>query len=638
VAVLLGYAAALVYRRGTVPSGLSNDAAEEALRGVLLLAQHRLEPITGAIGNTAETLYLYALGISTRLLGPSTLAVQVVSWLTAIGIVLLLVAVVRRVEPSLPAWIPLAAGVSSIWLFHYARAGLRAISAPFFFLLFAYCDLRAEEDRRFTVLEGIVLGAGVYAYTSFRVVPIAWLLLTLFRLARAPDRRAVAKRAFVAAAAAFVVSIPNLVYFARAPREFLSRGAYVMRGGALRNVAATLALPFATFREYDDIAGPHHYFDGIAVSLTTAGVNPVHPLVAVLFVAGVFVLVRDRAARRRLLPLVVPALVVVAVLGPGGPSLTRMLILLPALLVLACAGARRLPRAAAAALFALVLATHAYAYFGRFARNAEAQGFFGRSATPIGERAAELAREGKRVLCVVSKDANIVRYLSGSDWRVAIAEFYQRPFDAAELPRAFDADVTLIERSEALAGAERAFPGSEAGGAEAYRELALQRRAAVGRLFTGTHTRERDEASVQGSRRRVRTVDGVGRVCDGLAVGAVGADAPMEELLPDGEELLAARFGAARLLGVARCARDRPTAPLRTRLALLSLGLSGGEHLLLRHEESAPDAPGGRWRGVRRRRISAAASASQYDDRQESHDPRMHRLFLPLEDSPQAGL
>jgi hypothetical protein len=71
VAVLLVYLAALAFRRDAVPAGLCNDTAEEALRGAILLAERRLEPITSVLGNSAETLYLYLLGLSAGLLGRS---------------------------------------------------------------------------------------------------------------------------------------------------------------------------------------------------------------------------------------------------------------------------------------------------------------------------------------------------------------------------------------------------------------------------------------------------------------------------------------------------------------------------------------------------------------------------------------
>src|SRR5262245_13337174 len=56
--VLVIYALALLYARETVPAGMNNDVAEEALRGVYLVEGHHFEVITFSIGNSAETLYL----------------------------------------------------------------------------------------------------------------------------------------------------------------------------------------------------------------------------------------------------------------------------------------------------------------------------------------------------------------------------------------------------------------------------------------------------------------------------------------------------------------------------------------------------------------------------------------------------
>ena len=282
--VLLAYVAALVFRRDAVPAGLCNDTAEEALRGVILLAQHRFEPITTVLGNSAETLYLYLLGISGRLLGQTTLAIELVSWLFALGVIAMTAAVVRRIEPAIPPIVPVAIAATSVWLFHYARAGLRAISAPLFLLLFVWFAMRAEERRRDAILAGVFLALGVYAYTSFRSVPIAWLLWALWR------RRW--RSAMTTATAALVVSIPNLIFFARAPGEFLLRGAYVVREGKLGNVIATALMPLVYFDEYRDVNGPHHFFDGVSAGLTRANINPVHPLIAILFAWGLFLALR----------------------------------------------------------------------------------------------------------------------------------------------------------------------------------------------------------------------------------------------------------------------------------------------------------------------------------------------------------
>ena len=72
------YAAALMYQRESVPSGMNNDVAEEALRGLYLIEGHHFEVLTFSIGNSAETLYLYLVGVAAHILGPGTPAIQLV--------------------------------------------------------------------------------------------------------------------------------------------------------------------------------------------------------------------------------------------------------------------------------------------------------------------------------------------------------------------------------------------------------------------------------------------------------------------------------------------------------------------------------------------------------------------------------
>ncbi len=444
--VLPLFVAALSYRRDTVPAGLCNDAAEEALRGVLLLAQHRLEPITHVLGNSAETLYLYLLGFSTRLLGPTTLSVQLVSWACAAGVVAMTVAVVGRIDPKVPPLVPLAVASTSIWLFHYGRAGLRAISAPLFLLVFVFFALRAEERRRDAVLAGAALALGVYGYTAFRAGALAGVVWILWRAVRKREWRP----ATALLGTALLVSIPNLVLLAKDPRDFLLRGAYVAKGGEVQNVGATALMPFLYPAQYRDVNGPHHFFDGVSAGLTHAGIHPVHPLVAVLFLAGLWMALRRRLGG----PLLLCGACAVLIVGTAGPSLTRMLVALPVVLVLAALAAARLPRWAAAALMLVVAATHAHAYFVRFPADAGAQFNFSPAATPIGQRAAVLTRTGARVLCVLSKDANVVRFLAPG---AAVAEFYFRPYDPRALPDV-DPDVVLVEGHPRFAGVAQAFP------------------------------------------------------------------------------------------------------------------------------------------------------------------------------------
>src|ERR1035438_7063510 len=80
VAIFAAYLAALIYARNSVPDGINNDVAEEALRGLYLVLGHHFEVVTFAVGNSAETLYLYLVGAAAALVGTGTLAIQLVSW------------------------------------------------------------------------------------------------------------------------------------------------------------------------------------------------------------------------------------------------------------------------------------------------------------------------------------------------------------------------------------------------------------------------------------------------------------------------------------------------------------------------------------------------------------------------------
>jgi len=46
---------------------MNNDVAEEALRGLYLVEGRHIEPMTFAVGNSAETLYLYLVGAAAQL-------------------------------------------------------------------------------------------------------------------------------------------------------------------------------------------------------------------------------------------------------------------------------------------------------------------------------------------------------------------------------------------------------------------------------------------------------------------------------------------------------------------------------------------------------------------------------------------
>ncbi len=248
----------------------------------------------------------------------------------------------------------------------------------------------------------------------------------------------------------------------------------------LRQVMWTFLLPLHYPAGYA-VGPPANLIDGVSTSLKAAGLEPVFPLVGLAFFAGAVVAWRQRH-RPAVSFLLIVWLLGSVLLGFAGPSLTRLLLLLPVYLVLAAlaigaalAAFPRLRPAAAAALAAL-LAFEAHAYFFTFAGSAVAQSVYSRAATPIGERAAVLAEEGKRVLAVTSREFNTVRYLThGHEDRVRIVEFYRRHLDPRRLPlREFQPQVLLLEKNPRFERFASVFPPARRTGHPAFDEIRLE--------------------------------------------------------------------------------------------------------------------------------------------------------------------
>jgi hypothetical protein len=458
-AILSAYTAALVLWRDRVPDGLFNDPAQEALRGLYLVEGRHFEAITFSVGHSAETLYLYLLGAMIRLLGPDTIAIQLTTWLFALACILLVWRLTRAVADEIPPWIPALAAASSLWLYHYARSGLRAISAPFFLAAFALLLDRAERrpaSRLPGIICGVVLGLSVYAYTSCRVLPLAFILYAAVRAIAHRDKRQILIRCYgTILVSALFTSIPNLLLLLRQPGEFLLRGSYVVLGNAEGkglNFLWSALLPFHYPDGYRDVSGPGYLFDSVSAALTARGHNPVHFVFAAAMLLGL--VEARRFIEKPVLAFLLSAWITsILALGVAGPSATRFLILLPVYLVLAALGlgslVRKFPPLRSGVLVLMFWAglSEGYTYLFGGGESQAASIYFSSSATPIGKRAANLAAQGRRVLCVLERDKNVVVFLShDQSARVRIVEFYRRPLEPSELPFVeFQPDDLLIE-------------------------------------------------------------------------------------------------------------------------------------------------------------------------------------------------
>ncbi len=413
------------------------------------------------LGNSAETLWLYVLGLSAKILGPTVLAIVVPGAAAAVLTALTVALLVRELEPDPPLASGFLLAAGSTWLFHYGRSGLRAVAAALFCaltgLLLARACRRPARPRLF-FLAGAAAALGTYAYTACRALPVAVLLAVLWFVLRAsPADRPAARMAALAALFGIVlVSVPNFVFLASHPHEFLGRGRYVYVGSAhdrVANTLATLELPFGYPAAYRGQAGNGAAFDadGVSATFTAAGLDPIPPWVALLAALGL-----ARTLLRRLDPPSVYLLgtlaIVLAVLAPAGPSLSRLLVLLPVLLVLAGRGAAAVSalvpsRAAVPLVLGLAGAWGVGTYFRALA-GPDPPPFVAQTATEIGER-ARLASARGPVLCVVSRDANVVRYLAHGT-ATSVVEFFGVPFDPRKAAPPPDVATVLVERNPAL--------------------------------------------------------------------------------------------------------------------------------------------------------------------------------------------
>jgi hypothetical protein len=397
-------------------------------------------------------------------LGPTRTAFLVPSILAAAATLVLVAALVRRVRPPLPVGIALLVPASSLWLFHSGEVGLRASAAPLFLLGACFLlDDRAERDvasRPFAA--GALFGLGVYAYSACRLLPIAWVLHFALRWRRSPAARPALRREARRLLLGFgLVSIPNLLFLLRAPGLLLDRGYYVSRGtplDKLGNVLATFFLPFGTPDRYRVWIGPGHVFDVTGVALTASGLDPFDLVAGPLAVLGLLAWRRGRESASLSFLLVAWAAGGV-LLGLYGPSLTRLLVLLPAWLVFTALGCdallARAPRLKwpLAALLAFSLCLQARAWVSTFGRSEPAALYFHEKATAMAERARDLTAEGKRVIVVSRNGRDVFKYFCWQRieqvFHVAMPEGAPRG-DAVPLA-AFAADVVLVEQTAALA-------------------------------------------------------------------------------------------------------------------------------------------------------------------------------------------
>lgn len=225
---------------GSVPPGLHYDEAFDGLDAYGLL-QTPLQrwPIffNGNFGR--EPLFMYLLALSQAVASPGAVALRIVPALCASLLTPALIWLGWEIGPSLavaPAhrlrfvlWAGIAP-LAALWHLIFARYAIRIELLALALTLVMAALLRAWRTRRarWWMLGGALVGLSLYTYLPARLLPLVFAPPFLALLARnRPGLRDRRRGLLVALAAAGLVALPLLLYFARNPLAFNTRAAQV---------------------------------------------------------------------------------------------------------------------------------------------------------------------------------------------------------------------------------------------------------------------------------------------------------------------------------------------------------------------------------------------------------------------------
>jgi hypothetical protein len=447
-----------------IPPGLNNDEALNAIEAGEILAGKPFSTITER-GMNRETMFHCLAALSYRYPAVSLNPVRAAPALFGLQPTLIHDRLIDRVLPLRA--VSIAAGVLTLaalylfarrrfgwqvaalatlflafspWHLLYSRAGLRAILAPLFAVAATALFLRARDSGRLRdhLLWGGIVGLGLWSYTSFRAVPLA---IAAFVLTARPGGRAGRSAGWMrpllyGGGAAAVLGGLIWLRSGLTLGDFLFRGAYAtLPSGASWGARLAHLLHTATMvnyfpSRYAVIESEEFISDGVSTTFGSIGLEPEAIVTAALAALGL-IHAAWRGLRKDGEPSVaLPVLVVLTVLltiGWTGPSLTRMLIVVPWLCLFAALLAWRIRAdlaslgrrwaawlgAAAVAGIALLACAQGYSnYFLQAGRSRHAMENFGPVQTLMGMYVGTLP-EDQSVVVLHTRMVDSLTFLIG---------------------------------------------------------------------------------------------------------------------------------------------------------------------------------------------------------------------------------
>jgi 4-amino-4-deoxy-L-arabinose transferase-like glycosyltransferase len=312
VVVLLAVGAfSFFYRLDSAPAGMLGDHGAK-LMDIENMVNGQL-PIyfNGNFGR--EPLHFYLAYLNSPLFDLTFLNLKIVSAAIAMLTLVALYWAGTQVDGRLTGILAMGLGAGSLWLMILGRNGFRAGEAALMTALLLGLLWRALHAGRRTdfLLAGLILGAGMYTYMAFRLVPLLVVVGFGLRFIAGGGRLRLAGNMLALGVMAAVVYMPLLGYWAFDPEGYWNRADHLFKDASVERIWFGLHRSLGMFNFNNDVV----WFN------VTPGHPALGPVVGALLLLGVALWLRRGWVNRMalLLPLAVVITILPSALAVGAP-------------------------------------------------------------------------------------------------------------------------------------------------------------------------------------------------------------------------------------------------------------------------------------------------------------------------------
>ncbi len=228
------------YRLQSVPTGINNDAAWNAIYAYRILDGEPYTPFTEEAWGK-ETFYFYLIALSFRLFGTSVYSLYLPGVAAGFLTVVFLFFLCRDLWNRHVAFAASAVYAVMAWNLTYARTGYRAVLAPLFMVMTGWFFYRAVDSHSvgkrllYYAASGISIGMGLHTYFSFRGVPFMMILIGIHTWITTPKfMRKNWHGLLVMQVFAWLMFFPLFLYAINNPQMFLERTGHLFVGNLVR--------------------------------------------------------------------------------------------------------------------------------------------------------------------------------------------------------------------------------------------------------------------------------------------------------------------------------------------------------------------------------------------------------------------